>query len=216
MGGTKSDVLGLRPAGSGLASDVDEGLLGDGETRGPIGIDEPVPLGVSRIVAKVNNDWTPPNPSNSPPIEVTSPTLEGVARELNRLPEWGQAGGMLRADEIPAGNTTDLTVTLRGNLVYRLPTWTRYSSASAAAKAEWDKMFAKLRVHEDRHLAIAIEEGDQLAADLIGKDIAKIPRRVTAANRRMKQRQDELDNDTDRGAKAGVLYGDVVLDISIT
>lgn len=215
MGGIKSDLLGFDVQTSGTSAGYDEGLLGDGETRGPLGIDEPVPL-VSRIIAKVVKDWDPPNPSSSPEIEVTSQTLEGVARELDRLPEWGQAGGMLRADEIPEGNSTDLTVNLHGNLSYRLPTWTRYSSASAAAKAEWDKMFAKLRVHEDRHLAIAIEEGDRLAKGLIGKDIAVIARRVTAANRRMQERQDELDKDTDHGAKAGVQYGDVILDTSIT
>lgn len=216
MGGTKSDLLGLDVPASAMSADDDEGLLGDGHIPGPIGIDDPVPLRVSRIIAKVNNDWTPPSPSDTPKIEVDGATLEAVARQLNRLPEWGQAGGMLRADEIPAGNSTDLTVTLRGNLVYRLPTWTKYSSASAAAQAEWDKMFAKLRVHEDRHLAIAIEEGDQLATALVGKDIDQIARRVTAANRRMHERQRALDNDTENGAKAGVLYGDVVLDTSIT
>lgn len=215
MGGTKSEVLGMRPAGSGLAWEEDEGLLGDGDTPGPIGIDEPVPM-VSRIIAKVVKDWDPPNPSNTPEIKVNGSTLEALARQLNRLPEWGQAGGMLRTDEIPAGNSTDLTVNLHGNLVYRLPTWEKYSSASAAAKKEWDKMFAKLRIHEDRHLAIAIEEGDQLAKDLIGKDIAQIARKVTAANRRMQRRQNELDADTANGARAGVQYGDVILDITIT
>jgi Bacterial protein of unknown function (DUF922) len=216
MGGAKTGVLGFEPKTSGASADDDRiSILGGGDVPGPIGIDEPVPL-VSRIIAKVVKDWDPPNPSNTPEIKVSGSTLEAVARELNRLPEWGQAGGMLRADEIPAGNTTDLTVNLHANLSYRLPTWEKYSSASAAAKKEWDNMFAKLRAHEDRHLAIAVEEGDRLAKNLIGKDIALIGRRVTAANRRMKERQDELDTATDHGAKAGVQYGDVILDISIT
>jgi predicted secreted Zn-dependent protease len=134
---------------------------------------------------------------------------------LNAQGEWGQAGGSIRPDRIPDGNSTDLTVNLHAGLVYRLPRWTNYQSASAAAKAEWDKMFAKLRDHEDRHLAIAIEEANQLAKDLIGRDIQDIGKMVTAANKRMKTRQDELDADTENGSKAGVQYGDVILDISI-
>jgi predicted secreted Zn-dependent protease len=130
--------------------------------------------------------------------------------------EWGQAGGSLRADPIEAGTSTDLTVTLHGNLRYILPTWTRYANASAAVKAEWDKMFRALTAHEDRHLEIAIEEGNALAKTLVGKDIDQIARLVTAANRRMKQRQDELDHDTQNGSKDGVKYGGVTLDISIT
>jgi hypothetical protein len=77
-------------------------------------------------------------------------------------------------------------------------------------------MFRKLTDHEDRHLAIAIEEGNQLALDLAGQDIDKIAKLVTAANARMAKRQGELDGATDHGAKAGVQYGDVILDTSIT
>ena len=41
-------------------------------------------------------------------------------------------------------------------------------------------------------------------------------RRVAeVANRRMQSRQSDPDNDTDHGAKAGVPYGDVILDTLI-
>jgi predicted secreted Zn-dependent protease len=100
--------------------------------------------------------------------------------------------------------------------VYRLPRWTGYDAASAAAKAEWDQMLGHLRAHEDRHVAIAIEEANQLAQDLIGHDIADIANMVTEANRRMATRQTELDTDTENGSKPGVTYGDVILDTSIT
>ncbi|MGH8239748.1 MAG: DUF922 domain-containing protein, partial [Steroidobacteraceae bacterium] len=214
MGGTKSDLLGTQPGNSSFRFDDDEGVLGDGETRGPIGIDEPVPLDVARIIAKVTNDWTPPNPTKTPEIIVRGATLAAVGKELMQLGEWGKAGGSLAADSIEVGTTTDLTINLHGNLLYLLPEWSRYANASAAAKVEWDKMFKALTAHEDRHLAIAIEEGNALAKELVGKDIAVIARRVTAANLRMKQRQDKLDHATQNGSKEGVLYGDVTLDIS--
>lgn len=218
MGGAKSGVLGMSaPAGGRSRSDDPFAALGGKDTAGPIGFDEKaVPL-VSRTIAAVTKDWDPtPNLRTTPEIVVRGQTLEEVGRELDGLPEWGQAGGALRTDRIPPGNSTDLTVHLHGNLVYRLPRWTRYDAASPAAKAEWDKMLAKLTTHEDRHLAIAIENGDRLARDLIGCDAADIAAMVTDANAEMQRRQDELDADTDHGAKAGVPYGDVALDPSIT
>jgi predicted secreted Zn-dependent protease len=99
--------------------------------------------------------------------------------------------------------------------VHRLPKWANYDKASKEAKAEWDRMVAKLKIHEDRHLAIAIEEANQLAADLIGHDIGDISDMVTEANRRMAQRQQDMDDASEHGAKEGVPYGDVVLDITI-
>jgi hypothetical protein len=53
-------------------------------------------------------------------------------------------------------------------------------------------MFAKLKNHEDRHLAVAIEEVDALTKNLIGHDIADIATRVTDANRLMQSCQDDL------------------------
>lgn len=122
---------------------------------------------------------------------------------------------MLRTDVIPPGNTTDLDVKLHANLLMRLPTWSGYQVASQAAKNEWDKMLAKLRAHEQRHMDIAIEEADALASELIGKEIGEIAKLVTNANKKMQKRQQELDKDTENGSKPSVSYGDVILDISI-
>jgi hypothetical protein len=78
-------------------------------------------------------------------------------------------------------------------------------------------MVRKLAAHEDRHVAIAVEEADRLAQDLVGKEISDIVQLVTDANTRMQQRQDELDDpsNTDHGAKPGVQYGDVNLDTTV-
>jgi hypothetical protein len=77
-------------------------------------------------------------------------------------------------------------------------------------------MLAKLTAHEDRHMAIAIEEGNALAGDLVGREISEIAGMVTAANRRMATRQTDLDTHTQNGSRPGVPYGDVTLDTSIT
>jgi hypothetical protein len=181
---------------------------------GPNGTD-PVPM-TDRIIAKVDDDWHPPAPNTSPTVVLKGKTLEAVGKELDALDEWGKGGGSLRTDTIPAGNSTNLTVKLHGNLQFRLPSWPNYSSASDAVKKEWDRMMAKLRAHEQRHIDIAIEYGDDLAKDLVGNDIGAIAKMVTARNRQMAADQQQLDTDTDHGAKPGVKYGDVFLDTTIT
>lgn len=181
----------------------------------PLG-SEPIPLeALERRVTTVTKDWTPPAPRTTPEIIVRGDTLAQVANELNALPEWGRAGGALRTDPISVGTTPSVTVKVRANLVKVLPRWTKFDKASAAAKAEWDRMFAKLTAHEERHMEIAVEEADNLATALMGVEIGEIANLVTTANRTMQTRQDQLDADTNHGARAGVRFGDVTLDVTI-
>lgn len=217
MGGLRVGVLGTEAqAHSGSSGNSSLDVFGGGDPPGVLGVDDPIPLDTARIIAVVNRDWvSAPALNSDPPIVARGTTLEQAARDLDAQGEWGQGGGILRTDEIPVDTSTHVTVSLHGNFVYRLPTWTGYASASPAAKAEWDKMIGKLRAHEDRHLAIAMEEGDRLAQELVGKEIRRIPAMVTAANTRMNNRQKELDRLTDSASKPGVQYGDVGLDITI-
>ena len=181
---------------------------------GPGGMDAPLPLS-DRIIAKVEDDWHPPAPNTAATVVLSGKTLAEVGKELDRLDEWGKGGGSLISDSIPVGTSTDLTVKLHGQLQLRLPSWPNYASASAAVKAEWDRMIEKLKAHEQRHMDITIEHGDALVQDLAGKEIGVIARMVTARNRQMAADQQKLDADTDHGAKPGVTYGDVFLDTSI-
>jgi hypothetical protein len=210
------DPLGTQPPTAGAIGGFGGFPPGTGfEVPGPIG-DDPIPLDeVRRIVKAVTKDWIPPSPRTTPPIVVNGSTLAQVADELNALSEWGQAGGVLRTDAVRSGTSPTVTVNIHAGLIKRLPRWTKFAQASTAAKAEWDQMFAKLTIHENRHMEIAIEEAEALAQDLIGVEIGEIPDLVTAANQKMQTRQDQLDADTDHGAKAGVPFGDVILDISI-
>lgn len=179
------------------------------EFPGPIGLDS------SPVVTEVNKDWEPPNPGSTPEIVVKGKTLAQVADALNKLPEWGRGGGSLRSDKLENVKTPEVTVQLRANLTMVLPRWEGYEGASEAAKNEWNRMTVKLREHEQRHVDIAIEEADALAAALIGKPMSKIASMVTEANTKLARRQQELDAKTTHGSKDGVLFGDVVLDTSI-
>ena len=195
-------------------------LRNDGINPGPhgsgFGVPGPIRMDNSPIVREVVKDWEPPSPAATPKIVVRGTTLAQVAQQLNALPEWGRGGGMLRADRLRNIRTPTVTVHLHANLVFVLPEWKGYDAASAKVKAEWDRMIAKLRIHEQRHVDIAIEEADRLAAALIGEPISRIASLVTRANATMSQRQRKLDKDTKNGSKPGVPYGDVILDTSIT
>jgi hypothetical protein len=171
---------------------------------GPIGLDAGGPRVVRRIVTRIVKDWDPPKPKSTPDITVRGRTLEEVARELSTLPEWGEGGGRIRSEKIPAGTSEEVTARLSANLVKRLPRWARYREASAAAKEEWDRMMAVLTAHEDRHVEIAIEEADRCASELIGAEVGEVADIVTEANRRMAERQSEYDDQTENGRLEGV------------
>src|SRR5581483_10416291 len=140
MGGEKTGVLGLGRR----SDDDDDGVRSIGDAPGPSGVDDPIPLDVQRIISRIDKDWDPPNPTTTPDIIVHGRTLADVGQALQQLGEWGQGGGSIRSEPIAAGTSTNLTVKMYAGLIYRLPTWTGYSGASAAAQAEWDRMFAKL------------------------------------------------------------------------
>ena len=194
----------------------DTGWPGRAHEINPVtGLDAPIPLTTDRMITAVTKDWDPPQPRGTPEIVVRGRTLAEVADALNRLNEWGDGGGILRTDRVPVGTSASVTVSAHANLVLRVPRWANYGTASTAAKAEWDRMVGLLRVHEQRHLDIAIEEANNLARDLVGQEIGQIAPMVTEANRRMNRRQIEMDNDSDHGARTGVPYGDVILDTSI-
>jgi Bacterial protein of unknown function (DUF922) len=201
-----------RPPGGGVGTWARGGL----RSPGPVGVDEAEPMqAVTRTVTAVTKDWVPPTPTDQPAIRVGGKTLAQAGQQLNARGRWGVGGGFVRAEPTPRGSNPNVTVALHGNLVLRMPVWTEYSKASSAARAEWDRMVATLRKHEHRHVEIAIEELDNLAANLQGADVTQIAKMVTQANTTMNQRQRELDHDTDGGMKPGVTYGDVFLDTSI-
>jgi Bacterial protein of unknown function (DUF922) len=209
MGGVRVGILGTdADAGADIDTPID--VLGGGDRPGTLGGGS-----VPRIIASVTKDWDETSPVNTAPLVVSGKTIAQVARALNALPEWGRGGGRLSVDRIPSGTSSDLTITLHANLERRMPEWTDYQNASTAAQTEWNHMFRKLVDHEDQHVHIAVEEAEQLAKDLVGHDISDIASMVTVANGRMAKRQKQLDDATDHGARTGVQYGDVSLDITI-
>jgi hypothetical protein len=186
----------------------------------PLGFDfDPIPLSGSKV-SRVDCDWVPtPNPDTAP-IQVTAANLAELVTALQQLPEAGKGGGRLRADAPKTESSGAVSVKLHGNLVNKVVDWVGYNSASAAAKAHWDTVLTNLKRHEQRHMEIAIEVGNELAALLVGHEIGSTPSiadKVTSANTRMQTLQNDLDSpgESDHGRKKGHAYGDCNIDTSI-
>lgn len=216
MGERTPGVVGLDPfendPGTGEENPTRRGGFID---QGPGGIDAPIPL-ADRIITVVEDDWHPPSPDETPTVELTGKTLAEVVAQLNRMNEWGKGGGSLRNESVPVGTSASVIVKLKGNLVRRMPHWKNYDSASEKAQRAWNHMFRKLMDHEQRHMDIAVEQGDALAAELVGKEIGKLADLVTKYNGKMATAQQKLDADTDNGSRPNVEYGGVELDGTIT
>jgi hypothetical protein len=214
MGGVRAGLLGTDAglgAGPGDAGDI----LGGGDPPGTLGVIAADAMSTAKI-EYVTKDWDPDSPKiTTPSMVVSGATIDQVAAVLRNKQEWGEGGGVLKL-AIPRDFASSHTVTLSAILVRRLPQWKQYDSARGPEKAAWNHMFRKLTDHEDRHVEIAVEEAVKLAGALIGQTTVEATRTVAAANRRLQSRQKQLDDETEHGAKAGVKYGDVILDLSRT
>jgi hypothetical protein len=186
-------------------------ITAGGTVYGPSGIE--LKAG-DRFIEKVIKDWDASKPKDTSDLVVVhGKTLQDVGKALLATnAEWGRGGGKLENDAVPAGTSEKVTVTLHGNLLRRMPNWAEYISGSTKGKANWDAMIAKLGAHEDKHVSNAVEAAEQLAKDLIGKEILQMPSMVTAANAALDKVQKKLDKDTDSGTKENVPFGGVILD----
>jgi len=214
MGGVRAGVLGTEAVPRGGGDSADD-ILGGGDPPGTLGVSDAIAMSTLKI-AYVSKDWDPDSPKfTDPTVSITGATIDQALAALNRLREWGEGGGILRM-AVPGDFASSLSVTLSANLVRRMPHWQAYSKAPAAQKKAWDHMFRKLTDHEDRHVEIAVEEAKKVADGLIGQSTQDAKTTVAAANRRLAARQKKLDDETHHGAKEGVPYGDVILDLQGT
>jgi hypothetical protein len=219
MGGQRvPGVLGVDQATS---VDTNGGAISPTATNnfapGPVGNDDtdPVPLDTTPTIKAVVKDWDPLPPLTPTEVPVGGTTIAAVADALNKRDEWGQGGGIISNEAPPRDYNGEVTIKLHLTLIMRLPKWSGYVAASPAAKAEWDQMIVKLRAHEERHVAIAVEVADELANSLVGEKITQLVKMVNASGPTLVARHKAFDDETDHGAKPNVPYGDVSLDTTV-
>jgi hypothetical protein len=158
--------------------------------------------------------------TSTPAIHGKGTTLALLKKDLDTSQgnHWGRGGGELTLDStgsVKAGQS--FTVTIRGQLINRIPEWDDRSSATTTAQAEWDRFIAKLNAHEECHVEIAKKAFQALQADYPGTKITEVNAKFLKAKADLQAKQDELDdaNHTDSGTKSGVACGDALLNASI-
>jgi predicted secreted Zn-dependent protease len=141
---------------------------------------------------------------------VTGLTLAGVAPQLNPV-EWGRCTWNFHYTYSSTnGVATRVNIILR--LTIRLPQWTGagWESASATAKAEWQRMLGCLRTHENGHVDIARSWAPTLQQRLFNQPEADLGSLWEAGLADHQTEQDAYDTRTQHGQTQGV-----TLDLSI-
>jgi predicted secreted Zn-dependent protease len=146
---------------------------------------------------------------DSDPYDVSGTTLAEVHAQLDPT-EWGRCTYHYDYDyDTTNGRVTRVNVTLR--LTIRLPRWQEgRDQASPEARAEWDRMMAALRAHEERHAEIAREWAPTFKARILGVRAGNATARYNQVKGQADAAQRRYDARTHHGQTEGVS-----LDLSI-
>lgn len=165
---------------------------------------------VQRVPASNTGGVTVTGPSTSY-YNVAGNTLAEVAERLG-TDEWGRCTWDFRYTyRSTNGVATRVDVTLR--LRIRLPRWSGrgWNRASAAAKAEWNRMLAALRAHEDGHASRARTWATTLRSRLLNRPEGDLADLWQTGMDEHEAAQAAYDTETNHGQTQGVS-----LDTSIT
>lgn len=139
----------------------------------------------------------------SDPYDVSGTTLEEVHAQLDPT-EWGRCTYHYDYSyDTTNGRVTRVDITLR--LTIRLPSWQEgRDQASPEARAEWDRMMAALRAHEERHAEIAREWAPRFKQRILGVRGGNATARYNQVKAQVDQRQAQYDTQTTHGQTEGV------------
>lgn len=148
-------------------------------------------------------------PPGSDPYDVSGTTLAEVHAQLDPT-EWGRCIYHYDYDyDTENGRVTRVDITLR--LTIRLPRWQQgRDEASPEARAEWDRMMAALRAHEERHAEIAREWAPRFKQRILGVRAGNATATYNQVKREADAAQRQYDAETHHGQTEGV-----TLDLSI-
>lgn len=145
----------------------------------------------------------------SDPYDVSGTTLAEVHAQLDPT-EWGRCTYHYDYDYgTTNGRVTRVDITLR--LTIRLPRWQEgRDEAAPEARAEWDRMMAALRAHEERHAEIAREWAPRFKQRILGVPAGNATATYNQVKREADAAQRQYDAETHHGQTEGV-----TLDLSI-
>lgn len=135
--------------------------------------------------------------------EVAGTTLRAVHRQLDPQ-EWGRCRWTVDYNyDTDGGRVTKVNITL--HLTIRMPRWGEgFDQASQAAQAEWQRMIAALRGHEDRHADIARRWAPTFKDNILGQRAGRAAARYQQTLNQMEQEQRNYDATSRHGQNEGV------------
>jgi hypothetical protein len=136
-------------------------------------------------------------------FDIEADNLDGTAAALQGLDEWGKTRWNVTYDyDATDGVATSVSVTAR--ITVELPRWTSLSKQPRRVQAEWNRMLAALRRHENEHVRIARERIQKLAGEMSGKPESELPDIHARCVQELDTLSDDFDTRTDHGQKEGV------------
>jgi peptide chain release factor 2 len=166
----KPGPLGTTPASGGVSGfDEADQTTGGSTQPGPLGVDVDADPLADRFVTRVDCDWVPTPKPKTDPIEVTASNLADLAALLAKLPEAGEGGGRLRADDVKPGTSAEATVSLHGNLVNRAVKWIGYDNASGGI-FDFDAKASEKLIEVSKQLEDPAIWNDAARAQDLGKE----------------------------------------------
>ncbi len=134
--------------------------------------------------------------------DVTGSKLSEVYSQLDPE-EWGRCRWVMDYDyDTVDGKATKVNITL--HLIIRLPRWTNAGSASALARAEWQRMLHALRAHEEGHADIARKWAPLFKDRLLRQPEDKLKEKYQNALDDLQAESDKYDQDTQHGQNQNV------------
>lgn len=134
-------------------------------------------------------------------------TLEDVLNAINARSqaEAAQVSWTLPKPKLKeaGGKVTEASVTVP--ITMEMPNWTGASGAGKNVKAEWDRVMAALRKHEDGHVALVHEHFDGLADKMLGLSRKEAEALFDKAGKDLQKASDAYDAKTKHGETQGAV-----------
>jgi hypothetical protein len=96
-----------------------------------------------------------------------------------------------------------VSATVKVPIIVLMPRWPGASKLSKAARAEWERAYAALKVHEQHHVDLAKQHLQHLHAKLIGTTDAEAGAIFTEAVEKLQKASDDYDAATHHGQTEG-------------
>jgi hypothetical protein len=141
---------------------------------------------------------------------VNAASLAGAAKVFAKREEMGETTWKPVHRVVTHGGTV-VSATVKVPIIVLMPKWPGVGKLSPAAKAEWERAYAAVTVHEQHHVDLARHHLEDLHTKLIGKTKGEAGDIFREAFEKLKEASDDYDAVTDHGKSEGALLNTSIL-----